>query len=212
MTAFDLFHFRKPTIMCIPYHCLKHFSYIDKKKQLDFDVIIQGCRNNDRRSQEKLYKQLFRPMMLMCMRYISDKEKAAEVVNDGFLKVFKKIDQYKSLGSFEAWVRRIVFRSMADHIKKEANYLKFMVFEDYDKKSSSGVIDKLYEEDILNLIEQIPPASGDVFVLYAVQGYTHKEIAEMRDISIGTSKWHLSEARKKLQALILENYKFFNAG
>jgi len=90
--------------------------------------------------------------------------------------------------------------------------LKFMVFEDHDQKVKHKVLDKLYEEDILKLVEKIPPASGDVFLLFAVNGYTHKEIAELKGISIGTSKWHLSEARKKLQTLIIENYKGLNAG
>ena len=148
----------------------------------------------------------------MCMRYVKDKERAAEIVNDGFLKVFKNIHQYEFKGSFEGWVRRIVFRSMADSLKKEANYLKFMVFEDHDQRIKNKILDKLYEEDILALLEQVPPASADIFLLYAVHGYSHKEIAEVKSISVGTSKWHLSEARQRLQTLIIENYKGLNAG
>ena len=179
---------------------------------MDIQKIIEACKRNDRRSQEKLYKLYFSPMISMCLRYIKDRERAAEIVNDGFLKVFKRIDQFENRGSFEAWVRRIVFHSLADNLKKEANYLKFMVFEDHDQKTRTKILDRLYEEDILKLVEKIPPASGDIFLLYAVNGYTHKEIAEMKGISIGTSKWHLSEARKKLQSLIIENYKGLNAG
>ncbi|MBT8190226.1 MAG: RNA polymerase sigma factor [Saprospiraceae bacterium] len=173
---------------------------------MDIKTIIEGCKNNDRKSQERLYKEYFPSMIYMCMRYIHDKDRAAEIVNDGFLKVFKKIGQFEFRGSLEGWIRRIVFHSMSDNIKKNANYLKFMVFEEYDKRTGNEVMNKLYEEDILKLIDHIPPASGDVFVLFAVQGYSHKEIAEMRGISVGTSKWHLSEARKKLQSLIINNY------
>ena len=146
------------------------------------------------------------------MRYVNDRNRAAEIVNDGFVKVFTKIHQYENRGSFEGWVRRIVFHSLSDSIKRDANYLKFMVFEEHDKNHHNRILDHLYEEDIYKLIEKIPPASGDVFILYAVQGYSHKEIAELKDISIGTSKWHLSEARKRLQSLILENYNRTNAG
>jgi RNA polymerase sigma-70 factor (ECF subfamily) len=179
---------------------------------LELEKIIEDCKRNDRRSQERLYKMFFAPMISMCLRYIRDRERAAEIVNDGFLKVFKKIDQFENRGSFEAWMRRIVFHSLADSLKKDSNYLKFMVFEDHDQKIRHKVMDRLYEEDVLKLVEKIPPASGDIFLLYAVNGYTHKEIAEIKGISIGTSKWHLSEARKKLQTLIIENYKGLNAG
>ncbi len=148
----------------------------------------------------------------MCMRYVKDRNRAAEIINDGFLKVFKNIAQFEHKGSFEGWVRRIVFRSMADNLKKEANYLKFMVFEDHDKKARHNVLDSLFEEDILRLVEKIPSASADIFLLYAVHGYSHKEIADAKSISVGTSKWHLSEARKKLKALIFENYNSLNAG
>ena len=152
-------------------------------------------------------------MMNMAMRYVNDKFKAAEIVNDGFLKVFKKIDQYEFRGSFEGWIRRIVFHSISDTIRKDANYLKFMVFEEHDKKNNNQILDHLYEEDLIKMIDKIPPASGAIFLLFAVQGYSHKEISELKNISVGTSKWHLSEARKKLQNLVLENYnKSLNAG
>jgi len=145
-------------------------------------------------------------MMRMCMRYIQDRDRASGIVNDGFLKVFKKIDQYEFRGSLEGWIRRIVFHSMSDNIKKETKYLKFMVFEEHDKSSNNTVMDRLYENDILKLIEKLPAASGDVFILFSIQGYSHKEIAELKGISVGTSKWHVSEARKKLQELIRKNH------
>lgn len=180
---------------------------------MELDTIIKGCKNNDRKCQETLYKEFFSTMMSMAMRYVNDKFKAAEIVNDGFLKVFKKIDQYEYRGSFEGWIRRIVFHSISDSIRKDANYLKFMVFEEHDKKHNNKVLDHLYEEDLIKLIDKLPPASGDIFLLFAVQGYSHKEISELKNISVGTSKWHLSEARKKLQNLVLENYNIAsNAG
>ena len=179
---------------------------------MNIDKIIQGCKNNDRASQEALYKIYFQMMMLMCMRYISDRDAAAAIVNDGFLKVFTRIDQYQNKGSFEGWIRRIIFRCLSDRVRKDANYLKFMVFEDHEAMDRSNILSKLYEEDILKLIDQIPSASAEVFVLFAIQGYAHKEIAEQKNISIGTSKWHLSEARKKLRELILNIDSTINAG
>lgn len=180
---------------------------------MDTKTIIEGCKKNDRKCQESLYKEFFPSMMSMCMRYIHDKDRAAAIVNDGFLKVFTKIGQYENRGSLEGWIRRIVFHSMSDNIKKNANYLKFMVFNDHDRKVRQDVLDNLYEEDIMKMIDLIPPASADIFILYAIEGYTHKEIAEMKGISIGTSKWHLSEARKKLKTIIINTYtQHSNAG
>jgi len=146
------------------------------------------------------------------MRYTSDREKAAEIVNDGLLKVFTRINQYQHKGSFEGWIRRIVFRSLSDTMRKDSNYMKFMVFEDYETSSQTSILHKLYEEDILKLVDKIPSASRQVFILFAIQGYSHKEIAGQKGISVGTSKWHLSEARKKLQELILKKDTTTNAG
>ena len=170
---------------------------------MNIKPIIEGCKRNDRRSQEELYRHFFPSLMSMCLRYTSDRDRSAAIVNDGLFKVFTKIDQYQYKGSFEGWVRRIVFRCLSDAVRRDSNYMKFMVFEDREQKSSPLGLSKLYEEDVLKLIKQIPAASGDVFTLYAIHGYSHKEIAEAKGISVGTSKWHLSEARKKLKVLIL---------
>lgn len=142
-------------------------------------------------------------MMAMCLKYAKDEDEAMMVVNNGFLKVFKNIESFKFQGSFEGWIRKIVYRSICDHYKKENKRIKFLVLEDFNTGYNQNVVEKLYEEDILRLIEKVPNASADIFVLFAIHGYSHKEISEMRSISIGTSKWHLSNARKKLQELIL---------
>jgi len=172
-------------------------------------AVIKGCCNNDRASQEKLYKHFFPAMMRMCLRYTQDRENAMLIVNDGFLKVFKKINQFEHKGSLEGWIRRIVYHAISDYFKKESRQIKFLEFENYDKKIEPQAIGELYEQDLLSLLDQIPKTSAEVFVLYAIKGFAHKEIAEQKSISVGTSKWHLSEARKRLQLLITEqeNYK-----
>jgi len=170
----------------------------------DIKHIISGCIANDRRSQEKLYRRFFPTMMGMCMRHTKDQSEAQMILNNGFLKVFKKIDSYKGSGSFEGWIRKIVYHSISDYFRSNAKYVKFLVFEEYDSKVE-GVDDKLHEEDILKMIDEIPDASAAVFTLYCIEGYTHKEIAEIKNISVGTSKWHLANARKKLQELILKS-------
>ncbi len=164
--------------------------------------VVKGCAENDRRSQELLYKRYFPAMMQMCMRYTTDRDNAMQIVNNGFLRVFKKIDQFKFEGSLEGWIRRIVFHSISDFFKSEKKYLQFMVFEEKEKSTSQTALDNIYYEDLLKMIENLPDATGKVFTLYAVEGFKHREIAELLNISVGTSKWHLSEARKEMKKLI----------
>jgi len=149
-------------------------------------------------------------MMSMCLRYANDQTEARTILNDGFLKVFKNIHTFQFKGSFEGWVRRLVFNCLSDYYKKKNKKIKFLALDHKDKGGTNSVLSSLYEEDILKLIEQVPPTSADVFSMFAIYGYSHKEIAAAKNISEGTSKWHLSNAKKILQNLIYKqsiNYK-----
>jgi RNA polymerase sigma factor (sigma-70 family) len=174
-------------------------------KELSEQELVEGCVNNDRFCQELLYKKYFTTMMYMCFRYTSDRDEAMMIVNNGFLRVFKKIHTYSFKGSLEGWIRRLVFHCLSDHFKKNSKYLQFMVFEERDTATQNKALPNLYLEDILSLVDRLPPATKDVFVLYAIEGYTHVEIGKQLDISEGTSKWHLSSARKKLKKLIAQH-------
>ncbi len=169
------------------------------KKQYSEIELIEGCLENSRRHQEVLYKRYFPKMMSMCMRYAGDQDKAMEIVNNGFLRVFKKLDTFAHKGSFEGWIRRIVYHAISDYYKKESRYLKFIVLEDHDRDIPTQALDHMYYEDILALVDQLPSKSQQVFKLFAIEGYTHDEIGKMLGISDGTSKWHLSNARKQLK-------------
>lgn len=174
---------------------------LDRSK---YKAIIEGCKANDRKSQELLYRTFFDKMIGMCRRYTLDEDQQITIVNDGFLKVFKKIDQYTYKGSFEGWVRRLVFTSLSDYFRKENKYLKFMIFETQDVKMSAASEESLYYQDVIKLVDLLPEKTKDVFMKYAIEGYTHKDIGFELGISEGTSKWYLSEARKKLQQLLKE--------
>lgn len=167
----------------------------------DIDL-IQGCRRNSRRHQELMYRRYYPKMLSMCLRHTSDRERAMMITNDGFLKVFKKIDQFSNKGSFEGWIRRIVYNSISDHFKKENKYLHYMILDERDRDYHQGINEQLYFEDLLKLVHTLPDKTQEVFRLYAIEGYTHVEIGKKIGISDGTSKWHLSEARKKLKLLI----------
>ena len=173
-----------------------------KEKVYTEAELVAGCVKNDRVFQEALYRRYFAAMMQMCRRYTSDPEVAMTICNDGMLKVFQKIESFSFKGSLEGWIRRIVYRSLSDYFRKESKYVQFMVFEDYDQATNPEVVPGLYLEDLLKLLANLPAMSEKVFRLYAIKGYNHREIGETLGMSENTSKWHLSNARKKLQELI----------
>ncbi len=183
--------------------------------------IIAGCVRNERAFQEILYRQHFAVMMQMCLRYANgDRERAFEILNDGFLRVFKKINTFEGKGSLQGWIRKLVFHAISDYFKANRQYITSVVLEENDVSepqndvytegggnSNHSALGQLYFEDLLKLVDTLPPATREVFRLYAIEGYTHFEISERLNISVGTSKWHLSNAREKLKAMIEDNSK-----
>jgi len=173
------------------------------------EALVAGCVKNDRRCQEALYRKYFPKMRSMVARYTDDSEIAMEIINNGFLRVFKKIDTFSFKGSLEGWIRRLVFHSVSDYFKRNSKYNEMIIFEERDAVGSTDLVNKLYMDDLLEIVKSVPKASQKVFILYAIDGYTHPEIADQLGISVGTSKWHLSEARKKLKELLkLHQYDY----
>lgn len=172
------------------------------KKNYTDQELIEGCIRNDRRMQEAFYKRFFPEMLRMCLRYTRDEDTAIEIVNNGFLRVFKKLHTYAFKGSLEGWVRRLVYHSMADYYRDNARYLHFLVLEERDDVVPERGHEVFYEEEILKAVSALPPVSQEVFRLYAIEGYSHAEIADNLSISEGTSKWHLSTARQKLREML----------
>ena len=148
----------------------------------------------------------------MCLRYASDESEAMMILNDGFLRVCQKVHTFQHKGSFEGWIRRLVFHSLSDHFKKKSKQIKFLEIANQDTPYQHSAMDHLLEADILQLIERVPPASADVFIRFAIHGFSHKEIAGDLGISEGTSKWHLSNARKILQELLKKQELRYNHG
>ena len=175
-----------------------------KKETYTEAELVKGCIENNRLYQEVLYRRFFPAMIGMCMRYTQNHDLAMEIVNSGFLKVFLKLHTFRFEGSLEGWIRRLVYHSLADHFKKKSSNIHFLEIEQGEQPRDNLVLDELYAEDILKSIDRLPDATRNVFILYALEGYKHHEIARELDISIGTSKWHLSEARKKLKKYLHE--------
>jgi RNA polymerase sigma-70 factor (ECF subfamily) len=180
-----------------------------KRKYTD-EQLVKGCVANDRQWQERLYRKYFQSMMNMCMRRTNDREEAMTIVNNGFLRVFKKIHLYSFKGSLEGWIRRLVWHSLADHFRSGSKSVHFLVFEERDEPVESSPAHGLYFEDLLKMVQLLPNATQEVFRLYAIEGYSHREIGERLGISDGTSKWHLATARQKLRKMLkqheMQNY------
>jgi RNA polymerase sigma-70 factor (ECF subfamily) len=168
--------------------------------------IISGCKKSDRKAQEKLYKNYYRAMMTICLRYTKNDEDAVEVLNTGFLKVFGNIQRYDSTqASLYTWIRTIIINSCLNFIKQKQKQGKVSeLSEDIEVHINPEVISKMKMAELLEQVRRLAPATQAVFNLYVIEGYNHKEIGELLNISEGTSKWHLSEARKILQQLINE--------
>jgi len=170
------------------------------RKNKDYHELVQGCIDNNRESQEALYKEFFPSMERMIRKHTTDKDQLIDIVNNGFLRVFKKIEYYSFQGSLEGWIRKIVYHSMCDYFRKHSKDIKFLVFGDIhlDTKTDRNQ-HKLHFQDLMNMVNTLPEKHHKVFFMYAIEGYKHHEIGEALQISVNTSKWYLSEARKKLQ-------------
>lgn len=167
--------------------------------------LLAGCQKNDRAAQQQLYASYSGKMYALCCRYVKSKMEAEDVLVTAFTKVFDKIDQFKNEGSFEGWIRRIVVNEALTWIRKnrslylETDLEKADYEPDYDHLS-----DHLETEDLLRMIQALPTGYQLVFNLYAIDGYSHKEIAEQLNISENTSKSQLSRARVYLQKLLAQ--------
>jgi RNA polymerase sigma-70 factor (ECF subfamily) len=170
----------------------------------DTETMLDGCLANKRKAQEALYRQFYGFAMTIALRYSRDEHDAADIMSQAFVKIFKSIHSYDaSKGSLHAWIKRIVVNEGLDHIKARSRFSKNLELETVPEPPvNNTVLQEMGAEEIMNLVKRLPPATHAVFVLYAVEGYNHREIAEHLQISEGTSKWHLSEARKTLQKQI----------
>lgn len=178
--------------------------------------IIKGCLRNDRASQKALYEGFYSKMLGVCLRYSKSSDEAKDILHEGFLKVFNSLRKFNATGSFEGWVRRIIVNTAIDHLRKnKQNYLIVSTVYANEKASNMAVeeinenelLSHINQEEILKAVQQLTPAYRTVFNLYVVEEYTHKEIAELLDISEGTSKSNLSKAKFNLKKNLMHLIK-----
>lgn len=177
--------------------------FIQKSKTEE--SLITGCKNQKASAQKALFDKYSGLMLSICNRYIHDRLEAEGTMVTAFVKIFEKINQYSGEGSFEGWIRRITVNESLTYIRKNKNMsLNIDIEEVYENPQFEKLEDHLEAEDLLNLIDKLPVGYRTVFNLYAIEGYSHKEIGEKLAISENTSKSQLSRARSYLQKQLLE--------
>ena len=169
----------------------------------DLTALIQGCIRQERESQKGLYQLFYGYAMSICLRYSRTKEEAVEILNDGFMKVFTKISLYNPNRSFKGWIRRILINTAVDAYRQNhKHYFAEDISVLEHEAVVNNVVDQLNYEVLIQLVQDLSPAYRTVFNLYVIDGFTHEEIAEQLQISVGTSKSNLSKARANLQGRI----------
>ena len=166
--------------------------------------LVAACLRGDRRAQEAFYRRYAPAALSSCRRYAPGREEAMALLNGGMLKVFEKLDQFRWEGSLEGWVRRLVFHYTIDQFRRQQQRPTLEI-ADWDQPAEDTITHRLYADDLCRLIELLPETSKEVFWLFAVEGYSHAEIAGKLNFSEGNSRWHLSRARELLRARLAQS-------
>ena len=166
--------------------------------------LIEGCLQGDRHSQSLLYNLFSKKMFVVCLRYSKNREEAEEILQEGFIRVFEFMHQYKFAGSFEGWVRKIMVNCALKKYrsKRELHGLVQVDAVELDNIGSENIISQLGTKELLSMVQRLPPAYRMVFNLYVFEGMKHREIAKHLNIAEGTSKSNLSDARMILQKAV----------
>ena len=166
-------------------------------------IIIKKCSNNDRDSQRLLYKHFYNYGMTVCLRYAAHREEAKEILNDGFVKVFSKLNLYDPNLSFKGWLNKILVNTAIDYFRKNQSSPQIVdLVHAQELETAEEVLQNLSVEAIFQMVNRLSPAYRMVFNLYVVEGFKHSEIGEKLGISEGTSKSNLAKAKLRLQTMI----------
>lgn len=176
----------------------------------EFDQLINSCIDGDRLSQQRTYELFYGKMMGVCLRYTKNVDQAKDILQDGFIKVFRNMEKFNRRGSFEGWIRRIMVNTAIDHFRKSKNSYLLLGEDRSMEEFADEIQDKEEDEpdwglmatEVINAMQKLSPAYRTVFNLYIFEEHTHKEIAEILGISVGTSKSNLAKAKNNLKKLL----------
>ena len=170
--------------------------------------LLQACIHKERWAQKVLYEEYYGRMMGVCLRYSNNKEDALDILHEGFIKVFKNLTKYEPETSLTAWIRRIMVNTAIDFYRKNVRRRTEDIDEAFDISSADpDAISLITTEEILSVVQELSPAYRAVFNLYIIEGYSHKEIADLLEITESTSRSNLVKARLKLKAMLVERSK-----
>jgi len=175
--------------------------------KMDEEQLVKKCLEKDALAQKQLFEFYSRRMMGVCLRYSKDSEEAQDVLQMGFVKVFEKLNMYNFKGSLEGWIRKIIVNTALDNIRKNKKFMNDVEMDKVDYQlhnHNENALDSLSAQDLLKVIQEMPPGFRTVFNMFAIEGYSHKEIAEKLNISVNTSKSQYSRARAHLQKILIE--------
>jgi RNA polymerase sigma-70 factor (ECF subfamily) len=165
--------------------------------------LINGCIKESKSFQKELYRRYAGKMLVVCMRYARHRMEAEDILQEAFIKIFDNISRFQFKGSFEGWIRRIIVNTAIKNYRRMSFKRELIGNEDHDTEfTQPDAVENMSEEELLNLIETLPDGYRIVFNLYAIEGFSHKEISEMLNIQEGTSRSQLVKARKMLQQKI----------
>ena len=181
------------------------------KEHSEVQEWVRACREGSSRAQRKLFKHFYSMVMSICMRYAGSTDEAADMLNEGFLKVFSNLDKYENTGSFEAWLKRVVSHVALDYRRKYSQRVDLVEIDGLQEVqvadfSVNDAVSKMSSQELVGLIQLLPPMTRTVFNLFVFEGYSHKEISRQLEITENTSAWHVNSARAKLKEAIRKLY------
>ena len=168
------------------------------------ETLLKECLAGNRVYQEMLYRRYCRKMAGICMRYARNKEESEDFLQDAFVKVFRNLHQFRSKGSLEGWIRRIVINTIMENLRKKSLMFKVVDLDEAREEERPDIPSDITIHELVGLIQELTPGCRAVFNLFAIEGYSHKEIAALLGIRVGTSKSHYFNARKLLRERILD--------
>jgi RNA polymerase sigma factor (sigma-70 family) len=179
----------------------------------DIQLLIQGCRANNRHSQQQMYNLLKDYAMRVCYRYLNRPEDVEEVMNEGFIKLFRHMGQFEDnrhnqvTAALKGWFRKILVNTCIDHLRKTSSFMNGHVIQDKHElipDTAETGLDKISHKELVACIRDLSPAYRAVFNLFVIEGFSHEEIAKQLGISVGSSKSNLSKARENLRKIIIK--------
>jgi RNA polymerase sigma factor (sigma-70 family) len=179
------------------------------QQQWSDQELVQGVLRGSPPHQLALYKQYSTPMFRVLLRYARDRSEAEDMLQDAFIRVYRDMNQFRGEGALGGWIRRIMINTALSHLRKQRDFIRdvadFMPFENL-LQTKEDFASNMDAESLMQLLQQLPPGYRAVFNLYAVEGYSHEEIAEQLGISVGTSKSQLFKARDFLKKILDKSY------